>query len=304
MSSFIVSKASKKALRLRIGLTGPSGSGKTFSALQIAGGLVPWEKIALIDTENRSSEYYADFGEWNHINFEPPYTVERYIQAIHAAELAKMEAIILDSMSHAWTGTGGLQEELDKLNRTQQASGKKVDTFQNYAAITPRYEKLMNAIRLSPVHIVCCFRSKNEHAMVETGGRLQVRNMGMQPIFRPGWEYEFGQIFDIDVDHNARQTKDRSRLFAGWECQPLDATVGASMLAWAAEGVEEAEPWDGERALGLSHLLKDICEGLAKEQGDAFMERFRAAYKACQMGECRKVVAEADEMPQAAKTPA
>ncbi len=45
-------KATRKGSHIKLAITGPSGSGKTYSALRLAGGLMPNGKIALIDTEN------------------------------------------------------------------------------------------------------------------------------------------------------------------------------------------------------------------------------------------------------------
>ena len=50
-------KASRKAVRLRLGLIGPAGSGKTYSALKVAHHL--GGRIALIDTEHGSASKYA-----------------------------------------------------------------------------------------------------------------------------------------------------------------------------------------------------------------------------------------------------
>lgn len=283
--SFTVESASKKALRLRIGLTGPSGAGKTYSALQLAAGLAQWDKIGIIDTENRSSEYYADFGPWKIVPFDPPYTVERYIQALHAAERSGMEVIAIDSLTHAWAGTGGLMEVLDKMAGTNR--------FQNFAAITPQYERLLNAIRLSPAHVICCFRSKTESAMVTENGRQVVKNMGMQPIFRPGWEYEFGQVFDIDADHNSRPTKDRSNLFGQWGPDPMTPDVGERLLKWASSGAAVEEPWDKERATGLSELLTDTLNDLPAELHQGYKDRFNEGWKAKSIETCRNVVTEA-----------
>lgn len=53
--------AARHKAKLRLALAGPSGSGKTLSALRIAKGMSEILKcrIALIDTEKRSSELYA-----------------------------------------------------------------------------------------------------------------------------------------------------------------------------------------------------------------------------------------------------
>lgn len=287
MSTFVLKPASKKALRLRIGITGPSGSGKTFSALLLASGIAAWDKIAVIDTENRSAEYYADLGPWNHIDFEPPYTVERYIQAILAAEAAGMEVIVLDSTSAAWAGTGGLLEVMDKMPG---------QTFNKYATITPVYERLLNTIRLSRCHVVCCFRSKMDTAMqTNAQGKAEVKQMGLQPIFRPGWEYEFGIIFDVNADHDATVSKDRTSQFAGQLPFRIEASCGKALLGWAESGVVEPEAFDKERANGYTLLLSDISESLPPKEAAAFQARFNEAWKAKSMEGLRAVIAEAED---------
>jgi adenylate kinase family enzyme len=57
-------KAERKRAKLRVGLVGPSGSGKTYSALLLANGIAPWEKIAIIDTKNGSGELCAHLGNY------------------------------------------------------------------------------------------------------------------------------------------------------------------------------------------------------------------------------------------------
>ena len=46
-------KATRKKVKLRLGISAVAGGGKTFSALKLAKGLVGnWSKIVVIDTEN------------------------------------------------------------------------------------------------------------------------------------------------------------------------------------------------------------------------------------------------------------
>ena len=99
-------KAQRKKAKLRLGITGPAGSGKTYGALLIAFGL--GGKIALIDTENGSGDLYSALGDYDIGYIKAPYTVEKYLQAIHEAESAEYDIIIIDSLSHAWSGEGGL----------------------------------------------------------------------------------------------------------------------------------------------------------------------------------------------------
>ena len=60
-------KATRKQVKLRLGMSGASGFGKTYSALLLAHGMIgDWSKIAVIDTENGSAELYADLGDYLH----------------------------------------------------------------------------------------------------------------------------------------------------------------------------------------------------------------------------------------------
>src|SRR5690242_7927040 len=101
-------QASRKNAKIKMALQGPSGSGKTYGALLIAFGLYnDWKKIAVIDTENHSSELYAHLGSYQVLHLSSPFSPERYIQAIRTCEKVGMEVIIIDSISHEWEGIGG-----------------------------------------------------------------------------------------------------------------------------------------------------------------------------------------------------
>ena len=90
--SVTIRKAERRKAKLRVGVSGPSGSGKTYSSLLLARGLTTtWEKVLLIDTENGSGDLYANLGAYNLITLTAPFSPERYIEAIHAAEEAGME---------------------------------------------------------------------------------------------------------------------------------------------------------------------------------------------------------------------
>ena len=99
-----------------------AGSGKTFSALLIAGGL--GGRVALVDTENGSGDMYGNEFTYDICTLPPPYTVARYLEALRVAERAGYDVIILDSITHAWAGEGGLLEQVDK-----HASGGRDNRF-------------------------------------------------------------------------------------------------------------------------------------------------------------------------------
>ena len=115
-------KAERKRARLKIGFSAPSGAGKTYSSLLVAYGICgDWSKIAVIDTENGSAELYSDLGEYSVCPIMPPFTPKKYIAAIHEAVEAGFEVLIIDSLSHAWSGEGGLLDMKDKAVKASRS---------------------------------------------------------------------------------------------------------------------------------------------------------------------------------------
>src|SRR4051794_10757149 len=102
-------KAQRKRAKIKMGLMGCSGSGKTYSALLLAYGLSnDWNKVAVIDTENHSADLYDHLGPFNVLHLAPPFTPEKFIEALRVCEKANMEVIVIDSSSHEWDGVGGI----------------------------------------------------------------------------------------------------------------------------------------------------------------------------------------------------
>ncbi|WP_392559753.1 ATP-binding protein [Orbus mooreae] len=231
-----IRKAVKKKSKLRLGMAAPSGAGKTYSALLMAFGL--GEKIGIIDTEQGSADLYADLGDYDVIQIEAPYTIDKYLQAIKAFEQANYDVIIIDSLSHAWAGDGGLLDKQGKLADSGRGNG-----YTAWRTITPEHNALVNAMLASPAHIIATMRSKQEYILQENEkGKQTPKKVGMAPIQRDGMEYEFTVMFDIDMSHNASTTKDRTQLFDG-KIFKITTEAGKELLNWLNDGVtrEQAE---------------------------------------------------------------
>lgn len=248
-------KAARQKAKIRLGLSAASGAGKTYSSILIAKGLAGGDlsSVAIIDSENGSADLYADLGDYNVLTLKPPFTPEKFIAAIKECEKAGMEVIIIDSITHEWEGEGGC---LDIYN---QLGGK----YQDWAKITPRHQKFIDAIVQSPVHMITTVRRKQDYDMVKDGsGKVKVEKVGMKEVTRDGYEYELTINLEIDTRHFATASKDRTGLFAGKpEFKPSEDT-GKMILAWCESGAEpapqEAKPdeiGDKERD-ELRNLLK------------------------------------------------
>ena len=230
-------KAERKKAKLRLALCGVSGSGKTYSALLMAQGL--GGKIAMIDTENGSGELYANLCEYDVCQVTAPYTPEKYIASIKEAEKAGYDVIIIDSLSHAWAGEGGLLDKHDAISKASRSG----NSYAAWREITPLHNKLVDTILQSPCHIIASMRSKTAYEVVDDGsGKKAPKKIGMAPVQRDGMEYEFTVVMDLAVEsHIATASKDRTGLFDGQYFKPTIET-GKQLLSWLDAGNGEWQP--------------------------------------------------------------
>ena len=226
-------KAERKKARLRLALCGPAGSGKTYSALLIAQGL--GGKIALIDTEHESGSLYADLCEFDTASLTPPYTPEKYRNAIAAAEAAGYSVLIIDSFSHAWAGEGGLLDMHDKAAAAMRSG----NSFTAWREITPQQNALVEAVLGARLHVIATLRTKTAYDLVDDGnGKKKPVKIGLAPVQREGVDYEFTCVFDMSIDsHVATASKDRTRLFDGKHFTPGIET-GQALVNWLETGVD------------------------------------------------------------------
>lgn len=223
-------RAQRKRAKLRAAMTGPAGCGKSKSALLLAKGL--GERIAAIDTESGSLSLYSSDADFDVIELEAPFTPERYIEAIKAAEEAGYGTIIIDSLSHEWIGKGGLLEIHDAMPG---------NSFANWGKITPRHQKLVDAILTSKCHVIATMRSKSEYLQTEENGKKRVEKVGLAPQQRDGMDFEFTICLDIQQkNHVAAASKDRTGL---WDqrYEIITEAHGRELKAWL-DGAPESKP--------------------------------------------------------------
>ena len=225
--AFAARKAERKQAKARVLIDGPSGSGKTYGALLLAKGIAPNGRIAVIDTENGSADLYADLCEYDVIPFHPPYGPERYSEAIRYCESEGYDIIIIDSITHEWSGQGGCLE-------LQSALGGR---FQDWAKITPRHQKFIDSILRSTKHIIATCRTKTSYEVDEKSRK--VSKVGTAPVQREGLDYEMTVVFDVTQQHLACASKDRTRLFDGRE-EIITIETGKRLADWLQSGTEPA----------------------------------------------------------------
>ena len=215
-----------------------SGNGLTLhSALMLAKGL--GGRVACIDTEAGSASLYSHLIDFDVLELCAPFSPDKYIDAITQAEEAGYNVLIIDSLSAAWAGSGGVLEMVDDITR----ASKSKNSYMAWAVGSKEQEKLIQKILTSSIHIICCMRSKTAYELTDNGqGRKTPIKVGLQPIQRDNTEYEFQVVFDIARDnHFATASKDRTELFAD---KPflIDDKIGKKLIAWLDSGVEMPKP--------------------------------------------------------------
>jgi hypothetical protein len=230
-----IRKAERKKAKLRLGISAPSGAGKTYSSLLMAYGITgDWEKVGLIDTENGSGDLYAHLGDYSIIPIEAPFTPDKYIQAIKLFEDNGFEVIIIDSLSHAWAGEGGILD----IQAAVAAASRSGNSYTAWREVTPKHNALVNTILQSKCHIIATMRAKTEYVQEKNEqGKTEIKKVGLAPIQRDGMEYEFTVMLDLSLNHTASASKDRTGLFDGQYFKPSTDT-GKKLLEWLETGAD------------------------------------------------------------------
>lgn len=204
--NFVIEEATRQGLKARIALAGPSGAGKTYSSLLIATELVgPKGTILVIDTERKSASLYADEFNFKTVDFPPPYDPRDLIELLQTHGAA-FDAIVIDSLSHFWSGAGGILEIADQ-------AGKGGNKFTNgWGVASPIQAKLIDTILSLPGHVICCTRVKQEYVLEKNAkGKTTPRRVGLKAVQKEDLIYEFTVYGEIDGDGTNRLRIEKSR---------------------------------------------------------------------------------------------
>lgn len=265
------SKVERQKAKLRMALAGVSGSGKTLGALYIAYGMTgDWGKIALMDTEHGRARFYANrsdlgTGEFLYSELTPPFSPKRYIQmAREGAEAVGPDGVlIVDSLSHAWNGEGGVLEIKDSI-----AANLHGNSFAAWNEASKHQTSLINALFSLPCHIIATMRSKMHYvAQANDKGRQEIVKLGLAPIQRDETEYEFDVVLNVSREHVATASKDVTFLDAIGET--LTPALGAQIVEWMNRGVEpeKCECCGATITASNGKNVADIVAGTIKNAG-------------------------------------
>ncbi len=259
-------RATKVATKARVALVGPSGSGKTYSALAIATGL--GARIAVIDTERGTARKYAgdpfEFDVLELASFSP----RSYVDAIAAAARTRYDVLIIDSLTHAWSGRDGA---LDQVNRRRASE----NSFAAWREVTPMHNELVDAILGAQLHVIATMRVKTAYAIgQDENGKMVPKVIGLAPVQRAGIEHEFDIVAELDQAHVLRVTKTRYRGLDGAVLIKPGREVGETLLRWlggsgSTELLEPAAAAAAPQAKAPTPalMIKVIIEG-ARDAGE------------------------------------
>lgn len=258
-------RAVKQPCKLMLAVNGVAGSGKTYSALALAAGL--GERTAVIDAERGCEQFYADKFCFDVSKLSPPFTADRFIREIQEAQRLKYDTLIVDSLSLAWSGAGGI---LDSVDEWKHKHPQRKDQWL-YARKALR--RLMDALQNCPCHVICTIRSKTGWTMgaeKHQGAELQRparSSIGLEQ--QSNIEYEFDVVFDLLEGRKAHAAKDRTGLFSRGLLTP-DKSVGEQIRAWASPRPQ------GRIAEHLNKTLQRIAQArTVNELSQLWVERVR-----------------------------
>lgn len=277
-------KATRKQIKLKLAVTGGAGSGKTYSALRLAHGL--GSKVAVIDTENGSASLYSDKFQFDTLDMAPPFTHEKFIAAIKDAEAGGYDVLVIDSASHFWEGI------LEYKNKLDARGG---NSYTNWNDAGTKFKHILDAVLQSKLHVICCMRSKMDYVQEKDDrGKTVIKKVGLAPIMRDGIQYEFTTVWDVDQNHMAQSSKDRTGLF-GDGIEQITENHGKRLLSWLSSGAapapatqktdaETGEPRTSipkptpEQVTAVGVLNSMIVQG-GGEDGQKQLDAQRAQYK-------------------------
>jgi hypothetical protein len=249
-------KATKQQSRLRMAITGPTGSGKTYTALNIAkclGG-----RVAVIDTENGSASLYSDDFDFDVMELVDSFHPANYVAAIKAAAAAGYDVCIVDSLTHAWTGKGGVLEI---------ASGK----FTGWKDARPAHEQLVNCLvsMRQRMHVIATMRSAMEHVQEtdERTGKQVVRKIGMEAKQDKDMSYEFDVQGEMDHQHMMTIGKTRCKALDGKSFYHPGKDVADIVKDWLHE-----LPYDPKPAIAAIGALPN-CTAADKKRAQELKTR-------------------------------
>lgn len=274
-------KATKTQAKARLALHGPAGAGKTFSALSIASHLA--SPIAVVDTEHGSASKYADKFSFDTLEVTGDYHPDRAIEAINLAAKLGYGVVIVDSCTHFWNGSGGFLELVDREVAEMKARGHKPDSFGAWKKVTPIYNRLIQTILSSPIHVFITLRAKMEYAKeTDDRGKPTVKKLGLAPEMRDNFQYELDVEAMLNTEHEMIVGKTRCDSLDGRIFKKPGKDVADILKSWLTDGAPApvkpaAAPLVDERSERISRAREMIKLAANREALDLVAKKLASS---------------------------
>lgn len=270
-------KAKKEQIWIKMLLSGASGSGKSFSALRVAKGIADkcGSRIAYIGTEGSRNKYYATDFDYDLLELEEPFSIDKYLEAIDEAIAADYKVLIIDSLTHEWLWLNDLHDKMPG------------NSFQNWGKLKPKHREFMDKILTCPIHVIATSRSKDEWVLeTDAKGRQIPRKVGLGAQQDKNITYEYTVSLVIEQDtHIAHADKDNSKIFDG-RFDVLTEKDGEALYNWANDSdipptqrepkkYEEVDITSEDRLATIKTDIIALCNELGGTKNTALMETLK-----------------------------
>lgn len=290
-----------------IAIAGPSGSGKTESAMRLMRGFIgPTEKFVIVDTEEKRALYKkARYQPWDWLDFQPPFTPERYVEVLEAVK--GYAGVILDSGSHEYAGPGGLQDiHEETLHRMARGNESRFEALSGPAwkdAKQRHKTKFMSYLIRYPTPLVICLRAEPKVKFVKVmkdGKEVNsIVDAGYQPICEKSFMFEMlvGAMMTADnagvPQHIKRLETDLEPVFLAGK--QIDEATGQRLAEWSA-GRDPApkespkEPPPKPPVLFTKPEMEDMVKTFEVKTVKELQVCFEAAFKAAKRKKDREAM--------------
>ena len=308
---FKMRQAERRRSRLRMTIAGISKSGKTYSALRFAPALVGStdleilrKSIVVIASESGMVDKYIgdhpDGFPWafqvcDLDNFSP----SDYREAVLACGKAGFKVIIIDSLSHAWEGSGGALELVDKSSGANKFTS-------GWSKVTPMHRAMLEAIQRSPAHIIATMRTKADYVLEEDAqGKKVPKKVGTKEVQREDVDYEFDICCRIDNLHVLTIDGGRCPSVDGVQAVKPSMAFMDPIVHWLNDGVDVDDSYytaseeDLAKVAAARETAAKVAEKEAKKNAPKETDEQRTARLEKQRDESAKKQSEIETARQA-----
>jgi hypothetical protein len=300
-----IKPVTREGTKLLISLFGLSETGKTYSALKLMAGIEPDpRKRGLLDSEGGNrGRMYMDVIEGGYLYgaLTPPFTVERYIEALRDFVDAGVTTLCIDSISHVWNAEGGILDMADQSTGKGQAK---------WAAPKRRLAKLTGAWMHCGLHLILCARGKQpliDGPIVD--GKKTLVPGPIVPIQERSLRFDLTVMalmlgdgeFSIDRQHGGKCPGMWRPIFAAGN--KMDEAMGQKLIAWIG-GHDATTPEQRRLQMDARDKANEgmaayqaFFKGLTKAQREALLpqhENLKSIAKSAD-DEAARLAAEKDE---------